>query len=112
MLTPILSYSYFLNVHPILPVINKIEFLKQYRDETETYPSGELLNAMFGAAARFVECEYLERDRLKTSPNDAVWDIPMGWSDHFFNQAEGKNYESVYISNKCIWANHICHVMK
>ncbi|KAI8339459.1 fungal-specific transcription factor domain-containing protein [Chlamydoabsidia padenii] len=79
---------YFTNVHPILPVINKIEFLKQYRDETETYPSGELLNAMFGAAARFVECEYLEPDRLKTSPKNSIWDIPMGWSDHFFNQAQ------------------------
>ncbi|KAI8089729.1 fungal-specific transcription factor domain-containing protein [Halteromyces radiatus] len=79
---------YFANVHPILPVINKIEFLKQYRDQTETYPSGELLNAMFGAAARFVECEYLEPDRLKKVPKDTIWDVPMGWSDHFFNQAQ------------------------
>ncbi|ORZ17359.1 fungal-specific transcription factor domain-domain-containing protein [Absidia repens] len=79
---------YFANVHPILPVINKIEFLKQYRDETATYPSGELLNAMFGAAARFVECEYLEPDRIKTAPKDSIWDIPMGWSDRFFDQAQ------------------------
>ncbi|CAO3617731.1 unnamed protein product [Cunninghamella echinulata] len=79
---------YFANVHPILPVINKIEFLKQYRNQAETYPSAELLNAMFGAAARFVECEHLEPTHLKTVPFDAVWDLPMGWSDHFFDQAQ------------------------
>ncbi|KAI8083916.1 fungal-specific transcription factor domain-containing protein [Thamnidium elegans] len=79
---------YFSHIHPILPVIDKTEFLKQYRDRVETYPSGELLNAMFGAAARFVECESLEPERKRCLPSDAVWDIPVGWSNHFFDQAE------------------------
>ncbi|KAF7731733.1 Transcriptional activator of fatty acid utilization [Apophysomyces ossiformis] len=79
---------YFANVHPILPVINKVEFLKQYRDLINTYPSGELLNAMFGAAARFVECESLQPERKHHLPPDAVWDLPVGWSDHFFDQAQ------------------------
>jgi hypothetical protein len=81
-------YSYFLNIHPILPIINKTEFLKQYRDQIGTYPSGELLNAMFGAAARFVECERLDPERMKNIADDAVWDIHVGWSDHFFDQAD------------------------
>lgn len=87
---------YFSHIHPILPVIDKTEFLKQYRDRIETYPSGELLNAMFGAAARFVECESLEPERKRALPADAVWDVPVGWSNHFFDQAE-------YIISK--WSN-------
>lgn len=43
---------------------------------------------MFGAAARFVECESLEPERKRRLPSDAVWDIPVGWSNHFFDQAE------------------------
>lgn len=82
-----INNSYFANLHPVLPVINKHEFLKQYRDQAPTYPTGELLNAMFGAAARFVECENLEPERRKGLPPDAQWDLPMGWSDHFFDQA-------------------------
>ncbi|KAI8881402.1 hypothetical protein K501DRAFT_334749 [Backusella circina FSU 941] len=78
---------YFLNVHPILPLIDKSEFLKQYRNKADTYPPGELLNAMLGAAARFVECESLE-PRKSTTPLDAIWEVPMGWSDRFFDQAE------------------------
>lgn len=54
----------------------------------ETYPSGELLNAMFGAAARFVECESVEPERKRSLPSDAVWDVPVGWSNRFFDQAE------------------------
>jgi hypothetical protein len=80
--------SYFSHIHPILPVINKTEFLKQYRDRVETYPSGELLNAMFGAAARFVECESAEVERKRNLPSDAIWDVPLGWSNKFFDQAE------------------------
>ncbi|KAI7892739.1 fungal-specific transcription factor domain-containing protein [Mucor mucedo] len=87
---------YFSHIHPILPVINKTEFLKQYRDRVDTYPPGELLNAMFGAAARFVECESLEPHRKKKLPADAIWDVPVGWSNHFFDQAE-------YIISK--WSN-------
>ncbi|KAI8072175.1 fungal-specific transcription factor domain-containing protein [Gilbertella persicaria] len=79
---------YFSHIHPILPVIDKTEFLKQYRDRVNTFPSGELLNAMFGAAARFVECESLEPARKRRLPSDAVWDVPVGWSNQFFDQAE------------------------
>ncbi|GAN05102.1 hypothetical protein MAM1_0082c04571 [Mucor ambiguus] len=79
---------YFSHIHPILPVIDKTEFIKQYRDRVETYPSGELLNAMFGAAARFVECESVEPERKRALPSDAVWDVPVGWSNKFFDQAE------------------------
>jgi hypothetical protein len=43
---------------------------------------------MFGAAARFVECESLEPARKKKLPSDAVWDVPVGWSNKFFDQAE------------------------
>ncbi|KAL9560117.1 hypothetical protein MBANPS3_000081 [Mucor bainieri] len=79
---------YFSHIHPILPVIDKTEFIKQYRDRVDSYPSGELLNAMFGAAARFVECESVEPERKRTLPSDAVWDVPVGWSNKFFDQAE------------------------
>ncbi|KAI9471893.1 MAG: fungal-specific transcription factor domain-containing protein [Benjaminiella poitrasii] len=78
---------YFSHIHPLLPVIDKTAFLKQYRDRVKTYPSGELLNAMFGAAARFAECECLE-PRRKMLPSDAIWDVPVGWSNKFFDQAE------------------------
>lgn len=43
---------------------------------------------MFGAAARFAECEQLDPERLKNIPPDARWDVPVGWSDHFFDQAQ------------------------
>lgn len=43
---------------------------------------------MFGAAARFVECEHLEPSHLKSIPADAIWELPMGWSNHFFDQAQ------------------------
>ncbi|KAI8643543.1 fungal-specific transcription factor domain-containing protein [Parasitella parasitica] len=79
---------YFSHIHPILPVIDKTEFIKQYRDRVDTYPSGELLNAMFGAAARFVECESVEPEKKKSLPSDAIWDVPVGWSNKFFDQAE------------------------
>ncbi|KAF7727016.1 Transcriptional activator of fatty acid utilization [Apophysomyces ossiformis] len=80
---------YFANVHPVLPVVNKTEFLKQYRDQADTYPPPDLLNAMFGAAARFVECEALtQKDNKKHQPPETVWDVPWGWSDQFFDQAQ------------------------
>jgi hypothetical protein len=43
---------------------------------------------MFGAAARFVECEALEQKSKPNRPPDAVWDVPIGWSDQFFEQAQ------------------------
>ncbi|CAO3590221.1 unnamed protein product [Absidia cylindrospora] len=79
---------YFANVHPVLPVVNKTNFLKQYRDQCDSYPPPDLLNAMFGAAARFVECESQYRDHHQFQPPDMVWDVPLGWSDHFFEQSQ------------------------
>ncbi|KAI8339411.1 fungal-specific transcription factor domain-containing protein [Chlamydoabsidia padenii] len=79
---------YFANIHPVLPVVNKTTFLKQYRDQCDSYPSPDLLNAMFGAAARFVECESQYRDYNQFQPPDMVWDVPLGWSDHFFEQSQ------------------------
>ncbi|KAI8059619.1 fungal-specific transcription factor domain-containing protein [Gongronella butleri] len=79
---------YFANVHPVLPVVNKKAFLKQYRDQCESYPNPDLLNAMFGAAARFVECDTQYRDHNRFQPPDMVWDVPQGWSDHFFEQSQ------------------------
>lgn len=76
---------YFANIHPVLPVVNKAKFLEQYRDQSDTYPPADLLNAMLGAAARFVECDSLNRS--SKSP-DSIWDVSVGWSDQFFEQAE------------------------
>ncbi|KAI8641226.1 fungal-specific transcription factor domain-containing protein [Parasitella parasitica] len=80
---------YFANIHPVLPVVNKTRFLLQYRDQADTYPPADLLNAMFGAAARFVECEALIQKSKSNQPPDVVWDVPLGWSDQFFDQAQG-----------------------
>ncbi|KAI8370961.1 fungal-specific transcription factor domain-containing protein [Blakeslea trispora] len=79
---------YFANIHPVLPVVNKTRFLKQYRDQADTYPPSDLLNAMLGAAARFVECEALLNRSKSNRPPDAIWDVPVGWSDQFFEQAQ------------------------
>ncbi|ORY97249.1 fungal-specific transcription factor domain-domain-containing protein [Syncephalastrum racemosum] len=78
---------YFSNVHPMLPIVDKHGFLKQFRGHGDAYPPAALLNAMLGAAARFVECENLEPERKKHLPRDAQWDLPLGWSDHFFDKA-------------------------
>ncbi|KAI8095243.1 fungal-specific transcription factor domain-containing protein [Thamnidium elegans] len=79
---------YFANIHPVLPVVNKTRFLQQYRDRADTYPPSDLLNAMFGSAARFVECEALIQKTKGNRSPDAVWDVPLGWSDQFFDQAQ------------------------
>ncbi|KAI9255517.1 fungal-specific transcription factor domain-containing protein [Sporodiniella umbellata] len=77
---------YFSNIHPVLPVVNKARFLEQYRDQAETYPPPDLLNAMLGAAARFAECEALGES--STRPKDGTWEVPIGWSDIFFEHSE------------------------
>ncbi|KAG1453307.1 hypothetical protein G6F56_007608 [Rhizopus delemar] len=77
---------YFANIHPVLPVVNKARFLKQYRDQAETYPPPDLLNAMLGAAGRFAECDSLDDPSSRSS--DGTWEVPLGWSDIFFEQSE------------------------
>ncbi|CEP10287.1 hypothetical protein [Parasitella parasitica] len=51
-----------------------VRLLKMHR--VDTYPSGALLNAMFGAAARFVECESVEPERKEDLPSDTIWGCP------------------------------------
>lgn len=68
-------------------MIDKGEFLLQYRDKIASYPQVCLLLSMFGAAARFAECESLDEERRRRVPPDARWDMPVGWSDHFFEKA-------------------------
>lgn len=63
-----------------------MEFLRQYRDQADNFPAAELMNAMFGAAARFVEYEAQHSDTM-VKP-ETRWDVPSGWSDHFFDQVE------------------------
>ncbi|KAI9310661.1 fungal-specific transcription factor domain-containing protein [Dichotomocladium elegans] len=79
---------YFANVHPVLPVIDKREFLRQYRDHLPVYPQPVLLLAMFGAAARFAELESHDPQKLQgPSYNYSHLDVPTGWSDQFFEKA-------------------------
>ncbi|KAI9307650.1 fungal-specific transcription factor domain-containing protein [Cunninghamella echinulata] len=79
---------YFAYIHPGLPVINKSFFLKQYRGYSADFPSAPLLNAMYGAALRYIETCKVFGD------NTAVYDafgeeiddfqIPEGGSEKFF----------------------------
>jgi len=46
---------YFLNIHPIFPIVNKHTFLERYRGLSKSYPSTIVFNAMLGAAARYFE---------------------------------------------------------
>ncbi|CAO3703957.1 unnamed protein product [Rhizopus stolonifer] len=79
---------YFANIHPTLPVIDKTEFINQYRGRLNSRPSGELLNAMFGAASRFAEHECSEQETNNKLPSDAQWELPTTWSIQFFDRAE------------------------
>lgn len=76
---------YFVYIHPILPVVNKVMFLKQYRGQTKPFPSASLLLAMYGAAARYVEV--VKRQELnKIIEVDDDWQPPEGWSESFFDE--------------------------
>ncbi|RCH85518.1 Fungal specific transcription factor, partial [Rhizopus azygosporus] len=79
---------YFANVHPILPVVDKTEFIDQYRGRMNAFPSGDLLNAMLGAAARFVEHQKAGYEGQRKLPSDVMLDVPIGWSNSFFDRAE------------------------
>jgi hypothetical protein len=52
------------------------------------FPSGDLLNAMFGAAARFVEHQRAGYEGQRKLPSDMMLDVPIGWSNSFFDRAE------------------------
>ncbi|KAI9319256.1 fungal-specific transcription factor domain-containing protein [Dichotomocladium elegans] len=81
---------YFLNIHPLLPIINKTEFLRQYRDQANSYPPIILLNTMFGAAARFIAVESMKHQQHdRFVPPDLAWDGAREWANRFFDQAFG-----------------------
>ncbi|CAO3703707.1 unnamed protein product [Rhizopus stolonifer] len=58
----------------------------QYRGRLNTRPSGELLNAMSGAASRFAEHGCSEQETNNKLPSDAWWELPTNWSIQFFNR--------------------------
>ncbi|KAG2236790.1 hypothetical protein INT48_006974 [Thamnidium elegans] len=70
---------YFAYIHSGLPVVNKQLFLKQYRGEIGEYPSAPLLNAIYGAAVRYMETCDMNGDKISH-------DIEMqeGWSERLF----------------------------
>ncbi|KAI9265939.1 fungal-specific transcription factor domain-containing protein [Sporodiniella umbellata] len=56
---------YFAYIHPVLPVINKSLFLKQYREKISELPSAPLLNAIYGAAIRYIETCNIFGDKVE-----------------------------------------------
>ncbi|KAI7865279.1 fungal-specific transcription factor domain-containing protein [Spinellus fusiger] len=87
---------YFANIHLVLPVVDKAKFLRQYRNQEKDFPCADVLNAMLGAAARFVESEaQIQKNNSTTTSStttnskssEAAWDVPIGWSDQFFDKA-------------------------
>ncbi|KAI8584049.1 hypothetical protein K450DRAFT_221245 [Umbelopsis ramanniana AG] len=76
---------YFIYIHPILPVVNKIMFLKQYRGQIKPFPSAPLLLAMYGAAARYLEVAR-RQDINKLIDIDEDWQPPENWSESLFDE--------------------------
>ncbi|KAI8098493.1 fungal-specific transcription factor domain-containing protein, partial [Halteromyces radiatus] len=80
---------YFAYIHPGLPVVNKTLFLNQYRDLADDFPSAPLLNAMYGAATRYIEtCQLFGDLKAVTDAFDedvSDWQIPEGGSERFFD---------------------------
>ncbi|KAI7873465.1 fungal-specific transcription factor domain-containing protein [Mucor mucedo] len=72
---------YFAYIHPGLPVVNKVLFLKQYRGEIGEYPSAPLLNAIYGAAVRYIETCELNGDKIMQHHHIKMKE---GWSEGFF----------------------------
>ena len=75
--------SYFAYIHPQLPVINKTAFLEEYRGIRETFPSGPLLNAMYGAAVRYIDnCkQFGDSESLNQGE---PWHFPSNFSHRLF----------------------------
>ena len=75
--------SYFAYIHPGLPVVNKVLFLKQYRRQLGDYPSPPLLNSIYGAAARYIEtCRIFDDNVLSDIANSTMKE---GWSESLFD---------------------------
>ncbi|KAG1180606.1 hypothetical protein G6F70_000558 [Rhizopus microsporus] len=73
---------YFAYIHPVLPVLNKILFLKQYRGEINQYPAAPLLNSIFGAAVRYIETCKSFGDEI---PYCSHIELKKGWSEQLFD---------------------------
>lgn len=73
--------SYFAYIHPVLPVLNKTLFLKQYRGQIKEYPSAALLNSIYGAAVRYIDTCRRFGDTLPCC--DHI-EIKAGWSEKLF----------------------------
>lgn len=75
--------SYFRYIHSLLPVINKTEFLEEYRGIRPCYPSGAILNAIFGASVRYIDnCKkFADSDRLD---DGKTWDFHEKLSEMLF----------------------------
>ncbi|KAI8390152.1 fungal-specific transcription factor domain-containing protein [Blakeslea trispora] len=74
---------YFAFIHPQLPVINKTTFLEEYRGIRETFPSGPLLNAMYGAAVRYIDnCKQFGDSELLNKGEP--WQFPYNFSHILF----------------------------
>lgn len=75
--------SYFAYIHPLLPVINKTAFLEEYRGIRTYFPTGPVLNAVYGAAVRYIEnCKkFGDSDRLDGGKS---WDFPKNLSEMLF----------------------------
>lgn len=76
--TLFICHRYFAHVHPIFPVVNKSEFLRQYRQQIDKLPSPPLLCAMYGSATRFIECCKAIRNQDLTAsrlhaPSSDIW---------------------------------------
>ncbi|CAO3628373.1 unnamed protein product [Mucor hiemalis] len=74
---------YFALIHPLLPVINKVAFLEEYRGIRPCFPAGPLLNAVYGASVRYIEnCRKF--GDLERIDNGKPWDFPENLSDMLF----------------------------
>lgn len=62
-------------------MVNKPLFLKQYRGEIGEYPSAPLLNAIYGAAVRYMETCAVNGDKVS---HDHHIEMKEGWSEVFF----------------------------
>ncbi|KAI9469985.1 MAG: fungal-specific transcription factor domain-containing protein [Benjaminiella poitrasii] len=76
---------YFAYIHPLLPVINKATFLEEYRGIQATFPAAPLLNAIYGASARYIlNCEkFNDLERLE---DGGSWDFSENFATGFLQR--------------------------
>ncbi|KAI7899467.1 fungal-specific transcription factor domain-containing protein [Cokeromyces recurvatus] len=74
---------YFAYIHPLLPIVNKKEFLEEYRGIRVTFPAGPILNAIYGASIRYIEnCQKF--NGTESLDNGYPWDLPKNSVDKLF----------------------------